>query len=574
MRGAQWRAVLHQRRDRLPGEQLVLEAVGLRRHAEDLRSLRRDAGGLPDQAVGRVRLVGSDVLAREALGDELVADHLAGGVDRRARAMHARRAFRVPRRAVGPHALHPHRLAGRLREERRVERGVSGVVAPVGARPGNPDRPHFLRRHAEQPGHPVTHKVGLLRSRPHRAAVDPGVGNRAAGTHAGMRLERPLVLRFDDAHARRAERRCQVALLHGLLALHDLGTSDVLVQLIHRRKRAVERMPVDLQPLRRSYCVPLAWRDHRDEVLLAHDARAADRPDRGLVHASYFARRPRRPDDPRVEHAFHAHVGDEPVGAVNLPGDVAAREGLAHHPVLLRRLGLRLDLDVHRVPDLLVPLHGVMKILAADQLAVGNFPSVLRKNDSLFNPQLLGWHTEALRTAFQQKAPRFRRGAAQQSPAIRYASAARGATLVARGAGVAHQHVHLVAGDIELVGHDLRDRDLEALPHVHLAEEGLHAAVGQHRHPGIELGRHQRRLARGDLRRRLGERWRGERNDQRSGGLQEFAASQSRHDVLLAMLVCARLMARRMATWVPQRHLSPARASRSCASLAFGFFLR
>src|SRR5438309_561332 len=154
-------------------------------------------------------------------------------------------------------------------------------------------------------------------------------------------------------HARRAECRGQVALLHGLFALHDLGSPDVLVQLIHRRECAVERMPVDLQPLRGAHRVPLARRDHRDEVLLAHDARAAERLDRGLVHALYFARRSRRPDDPRVQHALDAHVGDELVGAVHLPSDVAAREGLADHPVLRRRLGPGLDLDVHEIADLL-----------------------------------------------------------------------------------------------------------------------------------------------------------------------------------------------------------------------------
>ena len=56
-------------------------------------------------------------------------------------------------------------------------------------------------------------------------------------------------------------------------------------------------------------------------------------------------------------------------------------------------------------------------------------------------------------------------------------------------------HVDLVEADVELFGDDLRHRDVEPLAHVHLAEEGLHAAVGQHGDPGIELGRHERRLA-------------------------------------------------------------------------------
>jgi hypothetical protein len=66
--------------------------------------------------------------------------------------------------------------------------------------------------------------------------------------------------------------------------------------------------------------------------------------------------------------------------------------------------------------------------------------------------------------------------------------AAGGAALVARGRGIAHQHLDLVESDIELLGHDLRDRDVEPLAHVHLAEEGVHPTVGQHRDPRVELG--------------------------------------------------------------------------------------
>ena len=46
-------------------------------------------------------------------------------------------------------------------------------------------------------------------------------------------------------------------------------------------------------------------------------------------------------------------------------------------------------------------------------------------------------------------------------------------------------------GDVELFGHDLGDRDVDALAHVHLAEEGGDAAVGQHGDPGVELVGHR-----------------------------------------------------------------------------------
>jgi len=72
----------------------------------------------------------------------------------------------------------------------------------------------------------------------------------------------------------------------------------------------------------------------------------------------------------------------------------------------------------------------------------------------------------------------------------------------------------------QLVGHDLRNRDVERLAHVHLAEESGDAPVGQNRDPGIEAPRDQRRFATG----RLGEGifhegGPGRRNDERPGGL-------------------------------------------------------
>ncbi len=82
-----------------------------------------------------------------------------------------------------------------------------------------------------------------------------------------------------------------------------------------------------------------------------------------------------------------------------------------------------------------------------------------------------------------EEATRLGGGVAQGFCAGEYAGAARGSTLVAGEGRVAHDDVDLVDGDVELVGDDLRDRDIERLPHVHLAEEGGDAAVGRDRNP-------------------------------------------------------------------------------------------
>jgi hypothetical protein len=282
-----------------PGEQLVVEAVGLGRHAEDLRPFRRDAGELPDQAVGGIGLVGGDVLPRKALGHELVCGDLARWVECGARAEYASRPFRIPGRSVGAHALHAHRLPRGAREERRIEGSVARVVATVGAGPRNPDRAYLLLRQAEQLGHAIAHEVRLLRAGPHRAAVDLHLGDGAGGPHARMRLERPFVLRLDD-FCTFGKGRSDIAAPYRLLALDHLRRADVVVQPLHLGKGAIERMPVDLQPLRRPYRVPFARRHHGDEILLADHARAGNAFDRALINAAHLASRARRPDDARM----------------------------------------------------------------------------------------------------------------------------------------------------------------------------------------------------------------------------------------------------------------------------------
>ena len=49
--------------------------------------------------------------------------------------------------------------------------------------------------------------------------------------------------------------------------------------------------------------------------------------------------------------------------------------------------------------------------------------------------------------------------------------------------------------DVELFGDHLRDRDVDALAHVHLAEISGHAAVGNDGDPRVELVRPERRFA-------------------------------------------------------------------------------
>ena len=85
----------------------------------------------------------------------------------------------------------------------RVDPGVAGVVTPVGARARHPDPVHLVLRQAEHPGHAVAREMRLCEPVHSVAAVGAHVDDRAGRTHAGMRLERPLVVRLDDLAALR-----------------------------------------------------------------------------------------------------------------------------------------------------------------------------------------------------------------------------------------------------------------------------------------------------------------------------------------------------------------------------------
>ena len=91
---------------------------------------------LADQAVGGLRFIGRDVLARKAFGDELVRHHRPlESIAARARCTHAG--------PLGSHAVPSARMPCTrtgfpvaFDKERGLDRRVAGVIAPVGAGAG------------------------------------------------------------------------------------------------------------------------------------------------------------------------------------------------------------------------------------------------------------------------------------------------------------------------------------------------------------------------------------------------------------------------------------------------------
>ncbi len=400
-----------------------------------------------------------------------------------------------------------------------------------------------------------------------------------------MRLERPLVLGLD--HLRGGlERRVDVAVLLLDVALAHRCLADVVVERGLGRERRRRLRPFDLELLHCLDRVPLARREHGEEAFLPHHLGARNLLDRRLVDFHGHRARDRGPDHARVQHARHLDVGAEVLLREHLRRHVLALDALADDLVVLGILRLRLAGRVERIAVFLVPGELDVEVLPADQVGIARLLGgiVLRVHDAVRDGELVGCNAELRRRHLDQHAARFRGGDAHLLAAILDAGRARGAALVDACSRVGEVDLDGPERHVELFRHDLADRGREAVAHVHLAEIGDDAAVGLHRDVGRELVRHERRLdvlrERGlVVEQRLEADAGTDRYDERAAGLEQGAARERGglvhlgHDRLPqpAIAAAARLTARRMPMWVPQRHLRPSSACRISASV--GFFL-
>ena len=493
--------------------------------------------------------------------------------------------LRIPARSLIAHILQAHRPADRLRQQGRVHRRVAGVVAAVTAWTRHPHRMHVVGRYAKNSRDAVTGEVRLLRSGPQRDLAVLDVDHGAGRSHAGMRLERPLVFRLDDA-GRRLESILDVAdILAGGFRLAHRSVADVVVDrsLIRERRRGLR--PLDLELPHRLDRIPFLVGDDAEEALVPDHLGAGNVLDRAFVDFYRYRAGDRRPDHAAVHHAGHFHVGDEVLLGEDFWRDVLALDRLTDDLVIFRVLRLGFAGRVKRIADLLVPVELDVEVATADQIGIADLLRGVARgvDDAVRHCQLIGGKSQLVCRHVDQYASRFRGGDTHLPAALLDAGRAGGAALVYGDRRVAHEHLDRLERHVELFGDHLADGNEHALAHVHLAEVGRHGAIGVDRDVGRQLIRRQRRLGR-DRHSVVGradglERDRGaDRDHECAAGSQQSAARKgcgffvSGHDGLpQPIAAAARLTARRMAMCVPQRHFSPVSASRISASV--GFFL-
>ncbi len=395
------------------------------------------------------------------------------------------------------HALDAHRPAHRLRQQGRVDPGVAGVVAPVGAGARDPDPVHLVLRQPERAGDPIAREMRLLRAGPQGRPVLPRVDDGAGRAHAGMRLERPLVFGLDDASGTGKD-RVDFTFRDRRFALDDGRLTDVLIECGIFGKGWCCLGPGDLEPLGRLHRVPFALGDDAEEALVAHDPNAGDVVHRALVDRDRHRTGDRRADHAAVQHPRHLDVGHVVEGAKDLGRDVETRRRGADDLVGAGRLGLGLPFGDKVVAELAVPLHRQVEIAVADQLAIAEFARRIARHgdDAVDDFEPIGRHAEPRRGQLEEHAARLGRGIAQGDAALLHPGAAARTTLVDGPLGVAHHDADPRQRHVELLGDDLGDRDIDPLAHVHLAEIGDDSAVGLDRQPAVELVGGKRRLDR------------------------------------------------------------------------------
>src|SRR5262249_51458906 len=147
--------------------------------------------------------------------------------------------------------------------------GIVGIAAPIGPWTDDPDRTHLVERNAERARDAVLHEMRLLRAGPAGdVAILRDLDQCAGRSHAGVRLERPLVFRLD--HARGGpECLVDVAGLLGVdFTLADRRLADVIVERVLIDERGFGVGPFDLQLLRCLDRTPFGLGDDAEETLV------------------------------------------------------------------------------------------------------------------------------------------------------------------------------------------------------------------------------------------------------------------------------------------------------------------
>ncbi len=545
----------HDRRHVVHRHPDILVAVGRDRravaHLENLRHGGDHAGQQQGQGRGAVR--------RIACG-EVVAGHAARRVEPAADIHDLGCAFRFPGMLLLPRELHPHRAADGARQQGGVGADIVRTVAAVAAGGLVPDDldPRFGQ--AEQKGEVRPQRVRILRAGPDGEPVLPVVRDRAGRADRAVHLIRPDI-GARHLHRRAGDGRRHVALVQQRARRRGLGPQRALrpVQV----GQVGDVAPGYLELPCRLHGMFLALGHDPDEIADHHHGHHAGHvADGRLVHRDEavgheVAAVPsgiRRPHDPAMQHAGHPHVMHVDEFAGRLGRDIAPGHRNPDDAVIRGRLDGGLPIDAE-------PVALTRQEFAIAQMAV----AIVDADGAVRHGQILGRCVQRLCRPRDQEAARGRGSQAEGDGGDLDRLARDGRALVRHAPGMAEHHRHLVERDVEFFRDDLPQGRADAGAKVDMAVEGGDGPVLGHGDEDLRVGS-VRPVVLQDQERAGGQQ-QGGFVELRQGGRRRHAAAPASGGLSWP---AARRTARRISTWVPQRHRLYRSASRISGSVGAG----
>src|SRR5574337_238705 len=235
-------------------------------------------------------------------------------IERPLELLHERWFFRIPAVRIPAHPLHAHRPAGGARHDRGVRHHVFQAIAPVLTRGLDPTDFDPVDRQSQQLGQIALRLMRHLRAAPDDGVVLADVGDGAFRTDRTMGFERREIRGLDRARGS-LERLVDIAVaghgfrLAGRLAYRvpDLVRRSQAIPVRPLRQTVVRPLAMEFgtQPLRRLDGAPLGFRQHAEEVALAHDPDEAG----NVLEAGFIDPQELRFDAIRAHHAAVQHAG-------------------------------------------------------------------------------------------------------------------------------------------------------------------------------------------------------------------------------------------------------------------------
>ena len=252
----------------------------------------------------------------------------------------------------------------------------------------------------------------------------------------------------------------RVAAVHHGPAHEALCVFEIVVDSVGiRRKFRLRSGPGDFERLRRLDRGPFGFRDHSDEAPFAHHlSRRREYSHRIFVHARRLGFDGCRTHDATVQHAGHVNVLRVGELRGELWWQIDARHRGADDLVIVRTFRANIGRDFE-VPANAGGGDVHVEMFAADEVAIGNlFGSAGRADDSIAYHEFFRRNIEPARRHFQKLLSRGCGGLAQLRAGALDGAAACGNSLVDGLGGIAHFHLDVAEGNVELLRDNLAQR--------------------------------------------------------------------------------------------------------------------